>query len=151
MEIKNGLAEIKNNLIKNLDNSDYIVEIVKEGYLEPSFAYLYLKKVEQRAKELREDIKEETIEQLSRIGYESKSYKLEGGALELKNSPGRWDYSHIDEIVRLEEELKELKERSKAAYKMSIKGSILVSEDGEEITPAVFKEGKENITVRLDK
>ncbi len=44
MEIKNGLAEIKNNLTKNLDNSDYIVEIVKEGYLEPTFAYLYLKK-----------------------------------------------------------------------------------------------------------
>lgn len=150
MEIKNGLAEIKNNLTKNLDNSDYIVEIVKEGYLEPTFAYLYLKKIEQRAKELREDIKDETIEELSSIGLESKSYKMQGGTLELRNAAGRWDFSHIDEIVKLEQELKDLKERAKAAYKMSLKGSILITDDGEEITPAIYKEGKESIAVKLD-
>jgi uncharacterized protein (UPF0335 family) len=143
--------DIKNELIKNLnDASDSIVDIVKDGLLEPTYAFLYLKKVEHKAKEMREEIKDLTIEELSSIGLESKSYKMQGGTLELRNAAGRWDFSHIDEIVKLEQELKDLKERAKAAYKMSLKGSILITDDGEEITPAIYKEGKESIAVKLD-
>jgi uncharacterized protein YnzC (UPF0291/DUF896 family) len=133
-----------------VDKAKDIVELVREGYLAPTKAFILLKKIEEKSKELREEIKSETLEELGSIGYESKSYKIEGGTLELRNSAGRWDFSHIEDIVALERLLKEYKERSKEAYKKSLKGLILVTEDGEEVTPAKFKEGKETIVTKLD-
>lgn len=149
--MKNYKAEAIDGTIEAINRTNNIVELVKDGLLQPTKAFILLKQIEAKAKILREEIFEDTLEQLSMIGAESKNYKIEGGSLELRNSAGRWDFSHIEEIVKKEEELKELKERSKSAYKMSLKGSILVTEDGEEVTPAIFKGGKETIVVKLDK
>ena len=143
--------DLKENLITIDNSTGDIVDMVKLGNIEPSIAFLYLKNIEKLAKEKRESITTETIDQLYSIGLEGKGYNLSGGTLELKNSAGRWDFSHIEEIVALEERLKELKERSKAAYKLSLKGSNLVTEDGEIVTPANFKAGKEIVAVRLKK
>jgi len=144
--------EITEKLINTVDNQTKdLVTMVKEGYLEPSYAFIYLKKIESKAKEMKDKILEETIEQLSSIGLEGKSYALSEGTLELRNSAGRWDFSHIEEIVRLEEELKDLKELSKEAYKRSLKGNHLVTEHGEIVQPAAFKAGKEIVAVRLKK
>jgi glucose/arabinose dehydrogenase len=53
---------------------------------------------------------------------------------------GRYDYSSIEEITTLEQQLKDLKEKHKQAYKMHMKGQILVDEDtGEIVTPAGYK------------
>jgi hypothetical protein len=53
---------------------------------------------------------------------------------------GRYDYSSIREVVALEQQLKDLKEKHKQAYKMHMKGQILVDEDtGEIVGPAGYK------------
>lgn len=149
--MKDYKEEANKGTLEVFNKADNIVELVKEGFLKATNAFMLLKKIEAKAKILREEIAELTKEELSQIGEEGKLYKIEGGSLELRNSAGRWDFSNNEEIVRKEEELKELKERSKSAYKMSLKGSILVTEDGEEVTPAIFKGGKETIVVKISK
>ena len=100
-----------------------IVDLVNDGHIKPTNAFLLLKQIEKNAKSMREKIND-------------------------LNSAGRWDFSHIEEIVMLEAKLKDLKLQHILAYKNSLNDALSVSNDGEEIIPAVFKPGKEIVVVK---
>jgi hypothetical protein len=125
-----------------------IVDLVNDGHIKPTNAFLLLKQIEKNAKSMREKINDLTIEELHSIGEENKDYKINGCSVSLKNSAGRWDFSHIEEIVMLEAKLKNLKLEHILAYKNSLNDALSVSNDGEEIIPAVFKPGKEIVVVK---
>tara|TARA_R110002153_G_scaffold56990_1_gene157008 strand:+ start:106 stop:534 length:429 start_codon:yes stop_codon:yes gene_type:complete len=125
-----------------------IVDLVNDGHIKPTNAFLLLKQIEKNAKSMREKINDLTIEELHSIGEENKDYKIDGCSISLKHSAGRWDFNHIKEIVILEVQLKELKLKHILAYKNSLNDALSVSNDGEEITPAVFKPGKEIVVVK---
>tara|TARA_R110000765_G_scaffold386076_2_gene477962 strand:+ start:211 stop:639 length:429 start_codon:yes stop_codon:yes gene_type:complete len=125
-----------------------IVDLVNDGHIKPTNAFLLLKQIEKNAKSMREKINDLTIEELHSIGEENKDYKINGCSVSLKNSAGRWDFSHIEEIVMLEAKLKDLKLQHILAYKNSLNDALSVSNDGEEIIPAVFKPGKEIVVVK---
>ena len=63
-----------------------------------------------------------------------------------KSSAGRYDYSNIPEVVAKELELKALKDKHKAALKVS----VIDLETGELITAPIYKGGKEIISIKLN-
>ena len=69
----------------------------------------------------------------------------QGWGIEVRPSAGRWDFSNNPEWVRLRDAIKEVEDAGKAAHKEYEKGRRMVSEDGEVITPAEYKAGKETV------
>lgn len=119
------------------------------GEIQATEGFAILKQLEEYSKKLKSELLEQTIDELST--YAEKEWRVSNCTLSLRNSAGRWDYSHIPEIVKMEQELKLLKEKHKLAYKSQQQGHTSVTDDGEVIVPATFISGKETIAVKIDK
>ena len=121
-----------------------IAELVLNGEIEPLKAFMILKDIENKSKEYKKKIEDLAIEELS--NYNGKA-EINGHNISLKKSAGRWDFKHIEEIVEAENNLKQLKEKYKLAYHQIENNTTSVGEGGEVIKPAVFKHGKEIISI----
>jgi hypothetical protein len=74
-----------------------------------------------------------------------------GYSIDVREVGGKYDYSHIDEIVTLKERIKELEKASQNAYKIGLNKGMIVTGDGEEVIPANYKPGTTAIVLKLKK
>jgi len=130
--------------IKELPIKD-IYDLVQDGEIDPLKAILVLKEIEKKAKQYKTMIEDIAIDEISK--YDREGAYIDGYNIKLKRSAGRWDFKDIPEIVELENKLKLLKDKHKSAYKQLDNNITSVGEGGEVITPAVFKPGKDIITI----
>ena len=122
-----------------------IAELVENGEIEAIKAFLFLKEIEMKSKEYKKKIEETALNELSEYNGNT---EINGYNISLKKSAGRWDYSHIKEIVDAENNLKQLKEKYKLAYKQQDNNITSIGDGGEVIDPAKFKHGREIISIR---
>ena len=122
-----------------------IAKMVEDGIVDPLKAFLALKEIENKAKEYKKKIEDIALDEIAKYGREG--VDIDGYSLNLKRSAGRWDFKHIEEIVETEKHLKELKEKHKGSYKQTANKITSIGEGGEVITPAIFKEGKDIISI----
>ena len=75
--------------------------------------------------------------------------EYEGYQVEKRNGSIRWDFSHIDSIKQLKQQIKDLEVMHKIAYERDRKGlePIINAETGELIEPAIAKFTKDAIVV----
>ena len=118
---------------------------VLDGIVNPLEAFITLKKIEEVTKQVKSKIEDLAIEEASK---HEKTFQFIDAEITLKSSAGRWDFKHISEIQRLEAELKEAKEQHKLAYKSK---SIMVDADGVVVDPAIYKGGREILSIKLIK
>ena len=74
-----------------------------------------------------------------------------GYIIDVREVGGKYDYSHIESIVKLKEQLKELEKASQNAYKISLSAGLVVTGDGEEVIPANYKPGTTTIVLKEKK
>jgi hypothetical protein len=67
-----------------------------------------------------------------------------------KAGGGRYNYDHIPEIIELKNQVKELEKQAQYAYKTTTQG-LLISADGELITPAQYIQNDDTIQIKLAK
>jgi hypothetical protein len=67
-----------------------------------------------------------------------------------KAGGGRYNYDHIPEIIELKNQVKELEKQAQYAYKTTNQG-LLISADGELITPAQYIQNEDTIQIKLSK
>ena len=67
-----------------------------------------------------------------------------------KAGGGRDNYDHIPEIIELKNQVKELEKQAQYAYKTTTQG-LLISADGELITPAQYIQNDDTIQIKLAK
>ena len=137
-----------------MENEIAIIEKqVLQGDINPLDAFVQLKKLEELSKTIKKNIKELALEEIAKYSNEAKAgIDMYGANVSIKNSAGRWSYDHIQEIKDLENNLKELKKRHQEAYKADKRGeSIVDSETGEIIQPAMYSQGDETIMIRFKK
>lgn len=128
-----------------------LVSSVNEGLVNPLEAFVAIKHMEEVCKLANKQLKEQAIEEAETYGVESKDLKAYGAQIQVKNGAGRWNFSHIKEISELEDNLKELKDSHKTAYKMRLKGNQMVTEEGEIVQPAYYLDGSQVIAIKLNK
>ena len=128
-----------------------LVSSVNEGLVNPLEAFVAIKHMEEVCKLANKQLKEQAIEESETYGVESKDLSAYGAKIQVKNGAGRWNFSHIKEISQLEDQLKELKDSHKTAYKMRLKGNQMVTDDGELIKPAYYLDGAQVIAIKLKK
>jgi uncharacterized protein (UPF0210 family) len=134
--------EQSNNAINYVKD---IAQLVENGEIEALNAFLFLKELEIKSKEYKKRIEEIAIDELSK---HNGSTEMNGYTISLKKSAGRWDFKHIQEIVDAENNLKQLKEKYKLAYKQQNNNITAIGDGGEVIDPAKFNHGKEIIQIK---
>lgn len=125
--------------------SDTMLEVGGGNYCPLQF-HIELKALADAIKEFQDQIKPLALVEASKwhgqvyCGYEIT--KKAGG--------GRYNYDHIPEIMELKNQVKELEKQAQNAYKTSSQG-LLISADGELITPAQYIQNEDTIQLKLAK
>ena len=119
---------------------------VEGGERCPLAFHIHLKEMAEAIKELQDQVKPLALVEASKwhgqvyCGYEI--IKKAGG--------GRYNYDHIPEIIELKNQVKELEKQAQYAYKTTTQG-LLISADGELITPAQYIQNDDTIQIKLAK
>ena len=119
---------------------------VGEGNYCPLQFHIELKALADAIKDFQDQIKPLALVEASKwhgqvyCGYEIT--KKAGG--------GRYNYDHIPEIMELRNQIKELEKQAQNAYKTSSQG-LLITADGEFITPAQYIQNEDTIQLKLAK
>lgn len=115
---------------------------VLEGNVNPLSAAIALKEVKRTIEAVEKGIKSRVLEAALNEceGVDHGIVLHQGYEVQVQEGSGRYDFSSIDEIAKLEAQVKELKDKHKQAYKMHLKGQLMVDEEtGEIVTPAGYK------------
>ena len=119
---------------------------VEGGERCPLAFHIHLKEMAEAIKELQDQVKPLALTEAGKwhgqvyLGYEIT--KKAGG--------GRYNYDHIPEIIELKNQVKELEKQAQYAYKTTNQG-LLISADGELITPAHYIQNEDTIQIKLSK
>jgi hypothetical protein len=133
------------SILSELDGMSRDVVI---GASNPMDLLIVLKKIEQKIDEIKLVNGDDFIKEATK--FNKSSYM--GYKVEVRSGGGRYKYDHIPEFNILNEQLKTIQERSKQAYKIALSnGTMMVTEDGEQITPALFVPSKDAITLSKEK
>ena len=125
--------------------SEKMIE-VEGGNQCPLAFYIELKEITDLVKDLMDQIKPTALTEASKwhgqvyCGYEI--IKKAGG--------GRYNYDHIPEIIELKNQVKELEKQAQYALK-TINNGLLITADGELITPAQYIQNDDTIQIKLVK
>lgn len=133
-------------MTKTIEHLADVMLSVGEGNYCPLQFHIELKALADAIKEFQDQIKPLALVEASKwhgqvyCGYEIT--KKAGG--------GRYNYDHIPEIMELKNQVKELEKQAQNAYKTSSQG-LLISADGELITPAQYIQNEDTIQLKLAK
>lgn len=124
------------------------IEKVESGYKTAYPVYIELKDLVRFLTDAMSQIEEQVFEE---IADEKMTY--EGYQIEKRNGSIRWDFSHIDSIKKLKQQIKDIEVMHKLAYDRERKGlePIVDAETGEFVEPAVAKYTKDSIVVTKKK
>jgi len=118
-----------------------IVDAVKDGWLDPSDAFISFRNAEKILKSAMTSINEDVIDQIDT----GQPVEIGDQKLEVRNGAGRWTFTD-DAHNDLKVKLKAMEDDRKKAYKMHLNGQVMVnSMTGEIIPPAEFTPGKRTI------
>jgi hypothetical protein len=119
---------------------------VEGGERCPLAFHIHLKEMAEAIKEFQDQVKPLALTEASKwhgqvyLGYE----------ITKKSGGGRYNYDHIPEIIELKNQVKELEKQAQYAYKTTTQG-LLISADGELITPAQYIQNDDTIQIKLCK
>lgn len=106
--------------------SDYIADQINNGHINPLEAAVYLSAITDVAKAVREKISDVLLDELGK--YPKGKAEIYGATVSEMSSV-KYDYSHIDEWKKLDDQIKELEEKRKqieAHEKTYYKGDLPV-------------------------
>ena len=136
-----------------LDMRDAMQEQVNKlenGYGNVLDVLIEFKEIRSQAAELDALAKAFESEYIDDITHLSSEYPdgYNGYKIEVRGGRKTYDFSKCQEVTQKESELKSLKEYYKNAFNMRIKGTLLATEDGEEIELPELKIGKSSVVLK---
>lgn len=147
-QIEDKYLPIELNRAKIKAEVEKITTAVTNGEINPLNAFLFVKYMEDVSKSAKEALGEQAINEALKHG---KDFEYNGAKVNIKSSPGRWDYKHLPEWIEAEQKVKAIEENAKQSYQNAAKGVITASNDGEVIEAAKYTPGKEIIAVTFKK
>lgn len=102
-------------------------------------------------KEVIDEIEEQHSDDFSKAAQLYNKQEYNGYTIEVRTGGGRYNYDHIQEIVNLNEQIKELQAKAQSSYRIALTSLSAISIDGELIIPAKFIPSKDSIIVKKKK
>lgn len=135
-------TEIKTSKDSALDAISDVGLAVLEGNINPLSAAIALKEVKRTIEAVEKSIHSRVLEAAENEceGVDHGIVLKDGYEVQVQEGSGRYDFTDIQEIATLEAMVKSLKEKHKQAYKMHLKGQLMVDEStGEIVAPAGYR------------
>jgi len=124
-----------------------IIDALNNGWLDPTEAFVGLKRLSEVANQATKVIQDRVEEILE--GHKG-PLKIMNAEISLRKGATRYKFDHIPEIVAYKEKIKILEDKSKAAREAIDRGDELYSgKSGEQIPPAEKVVSKSSIAVKL--
>ena len=111
-----------------------VKQMLDGGMITALEAYVIARKYEDMAKAMQDELLEPAREEVEMRGSELLGVKIEEG------QNGKYNYSSNNEWVRLKQQISEIEEKMKAAYRK--KEALIDEETGEIFEPAVYSPSK---------
>jgi hypothetical protein len=138
-----------------INQTQEIIEKVKEGLITEIDALVELRKIKSQAEIALASIKSFEEENLDTIANQASEYMNSYGGYNIIMVQGRktYDYSKIEEYKEAKYHLKSVEEKYKAMLDAKLKGAVHanVTEDGEELTLPEINYGKGYLRVTASK
>ncbi len=123
--------------------------IAENGGICPLETFISFKELAEYLNDRIEVIKPMALREAEKYKGDTNGYC--GYIVDVREMGGKYDYSNIEQIVQLKEQIKELEKASQNAYKISLYGGLVITGDGEEIQPAIYKPGTISISLKNKK
>jgi hypothetical protein len=118
--------------------------MVDNGDVNPLEMKILLDDFKKKIDELDEQFKESVFNEAEK--YHKQNYG--DYYVEVKSGSGRYYYDHIPEIQKLSEQIKELQKFAQDSYKQQTKSLVMLTQDGELISPAVYVPSKSYVVLK---
>lgn len=119
------------------------------GEADPVSVAIAIRSVKDEAEDLLERLRP-TLE-AALANYPKRAAEMQGWRVSATQGAAEYKYDHIPAIKKLEDQLKELKEKAKIAAQLVDKGMAVGTADGEEIIPAIKTYKKDSIKFEAPK
>lgn len=136
-----------NTEILNLIDSS--CQLAENGDICPLETYIQFKEISDYLSDRIDIVKPMALKEAAKYKGDENGYC--GYLVDVREMGGKYDYSNIEAIVKLKEQIKELEKASQNAYKISLTKGMVVTGDGEEVQPAIYKPGTVSIALKLKK
>lgn len=137
-------------MIENLKTQiDDLCQIAENGDICSLDTYINFKELADFLNDRIDALKPMALKEAEKYKGDANGYC--GYLIDVREMGGKYDYSNIEQIVKLKEQIKELEKASQNAYKISLQGGAIVTGDGEEVQPAIYKPGTVSIALKLKK
>ena len=117
------------------------IEKIVEGEESALAFFIELKNLSTTIEAAKKDIEQNALDEARR--YDNQN--LHGFKVEVRSSAGTWDFTGWEKWRNAKDGLKALEDQAKVAEKLQQSGGNAVDDEGEVISPAVFRPGKEII------
>jgi len=124
-----------------------LADDAQQGLSDPLRSYIELKRIEKVLENCMKVVQPLAVQDAYK--YPEKIIEMEGVNVQKGKAAGKWDYSTNPLYAQKKQELKELEEMGKEAYKAAQKDRTVVDGDGVVVPPALYTEGAENITIKF--
>jgi hypothetical protein len=147
-DLKFDIQVMKQSTLPTIQNYlNFIEWAVMEGNeLDPLEAYATVKKIGKMFDSTQRIIESEAIAEAEKVG--TKSFTKAGINFELREGAKNFDFKGIAEIDKMEQELKDLKEKYKRAYFAVQDGLVALTNDGELLEIPTIKYNKSSLIVK---
>lgn len=117
----------------NLPNISQLVQDVHDGNESPLKAYGIIKEVQKYVETCVKEIESSALNEAQR--WDEKQFDTDGFHFEKRNGSARYDFSGIEEYNRVKDNLKQLEEKYKVAFRSWQKGITPVDDETGEVIP----------------
>lgn len=145
--IKENTKQInKKDMNTNYDISNAVQQVV-DGYADPIEVLAFIKAQIDLLEKCKSEIEDYAIIEAEKFG--SKSFEYKGYKIELRDGAKRFNFKNIKEWAKLNEQIKEVEEKSKIAFASYQKGnSLTVTNDGEVVELPEVSFSKKSIIIK---
>jgi hypothetical protein len=146
--LKFDIQVMKESTLPTIQNYlNFIEWAVMEGNeLDPLEAFATVKNIGKMFEKTQKIIESEAIAEAEKVG--TKSFTKAGINFELREGAKNFDFKGIAEIDKMEQELKDLKEKYKRAYFAVQDGLVALTNDGELLEIPTIKYNKSSLIVK---
>jgi cellobiose phosphorylase len=128
---------------------DSACQLAENGDICPLCIYIHFKEISDYLSDRIDIVKLMALKEAAKYKGDENGYC--GYLVDVREMGGKYDYSNIEAIVKLKEQIKDLEKASQNAYKISLSKGMVVTGDGEEVQPAIYKAGTVSIALKLKK
>lgn len=140
----NNISELHDTL----DQLANIAQAVEDGELDALKAFVWVKKIEDTAKEVKRDIQESAISEAEK--YPEKTFEAHGAKISKIAGKANYSFKHIAAWTDAERRKKEIETQAKQALQAAQQGRNIVDpETGELAETAEVKYSADTISVKL--